>query len=102
MLGILERRLTNIVKSSGQCAVFACYSVTNAGRLKLSDCAPVLVCQSTAKVIKLSKPLSQRKPLAQIYKQVTISHKHHVAKAQHFMSRKWIPKLVRDQELLIQ
>ena len=41
-------------------------SVTNAGRLKLSDCAPVIVCDSTAKAIKLSKPLSQRKPLAQI------------------------------------
>ena len=66
VLGILECFLTKIVKSSGQYAVFACYSVTNAGRRKLSDCAPVLVCQSTAKAIKLSKPLSQRKPLAQI------------------------------------
>ena len=63
---ILEHRFTNIVKSSGQYAVFACYSVTNAGRLKLSDCSPVLVCESTTKAIKLAKPLSQRKPLAQI------------------------------------
>ena len=65
---ILEHRFTNIVKSSGQYAVFASYSVTNAGRLKLSDCSPVLVCESTAKSIKLAKPLvlPQRNPLAQI------------------------------------
>ena len=65
---ILKHRFTNIVKSSGQYAVFACYSVTIAGRLKLSDCSSLLVCESTAKAIKLAKPvvLSQRKPLAQI------------------------------------
>ena len=65
---ILEHRFTNIVKSSGQYAVLACYSVGNAGRLKLSDCFSLSVCESTAKAIKLAKPLvqSQRKPLAQI------------------------------------
>ena len=56
----------NTVNSSAQYAVFACYSVTNAGRLKPSDCSPVLICESATKSIKLAKPLSQRKPLAHI------------------------------------
>jgi len=66
VLGLLERRFKNTVKSSGQYAVFACYSVTNKGRLKLSDCSPVLVCESIASPPKLAKPLSKRKPLVQI------------------------------------
>jgi len=32
----------------------------------LSDCSPVLVCESIASPPKLAKPLSKRKPLVQI------------------------------------
>ena len=64
---ILEHWFTNIVKSSGQYAVFACYMQCNKCRKAeaVSDCSSLLVCESTAKAIKLAKPLvlSQRKPL---------------------------------------